>query len=548
MHAPRKNTEVRAATCAWKTTAAWLAGLGWMASAAAQAPAPAALPPMATPAASPAFAIRGFMVQGANPLGDGETSRVLAPFLRASATLETLQQATAALEGALRDKGYGLYRVALPPQEVGDTVKLQIVAFTVDKVSIEGRSLYDEGNVRRSVPELKEGGTPNFKRLAVQTAIANENPNKQVQVGIRESDEPDKINATINVREQRPWNVGVSLSNAGSRSSGRDRFTVSGGHTNVFNLDHQFVGAYTTSFEKPGDVRQLGLSYKAPLYEWGGVAGASYTRSDVVGNFGSFSSTGAGHTFGASYTFYLAPEGGRRSFITAGFEDRLFEATRINDIVVPGTTDRRSRPFSLGYTARTETDSASWGYNVDVAANLGGGEHNDLGSYRTEDPRIRTARWKALRGAGSYLAAWAGQWTWNARAQFQYSPDVLIAGEQFGLGGASSLRGTAVERPLSADSGLAATLEVGTPEAAPGLRFVGFVDTGWLWNHSATAAKPGSDALASVGLGVRYTRGTFSATADWGRIVKGSKVPLTLNSASPQKGDDKFYVNLSYRF
>jgi hemolysin activation/secretion protein len=528
----------------------WLAGLASLAAMAqtAPAPAPGAAPAMAQPAASPVFPIKGFTVTGANPLGDGETSRVLAPFLRTTATMETLQQATAALEAALRDKGFGLHRVALPPQEVGDTVTLHIVTFTVDKVGIEGRSLYDEANVRRTVPELREGGTPNFKKLAIQTAIANENPNKQIQVGIRESETPDRIDATINVREQRPWTFALGLSNAGSKSSGRDRFTVSGGHTNLFNLDHQFVGAYTTSFEKPSDVRQLGLSYKVPMYEWGGVIGASYTRSDVVGNFGTFSSTGAGHTVGVNYTLYMPPEGGRRSFITAGFEDKVFEATRINDVVVPGTLDRRSRPLVVGYTVRTETDTAVWGYNLDFAANTGGGANNDLVSYRSEDPRIDTTRWKALRGGASYLAPFAGNWTWNARGQFQYSPDVLISGEQFGLGGASSVRGTSLERPVSGDKGLAATFEVSTPEVVQGLRFLGFVDAGWLGNNSANAAKPSSDALASVGLGLRYISGTFSASADWGRIVKGSKVPLTLNGAAPQKGDDKFYVNLSYRF
>ena len=107
---------------------------------------------MATSAPAPVFAIKGFKVTGDNPLGDGETSRVLAPFLRTDATIDTLQKATAALEGALKDKGFGLHRVALPPQEVGDTVTLNIVRFSIAKVSIEGRSIYDEANIRHSLP------------------------------------------------------------------------------------------------------------------------------------------------------------------------------------------------------------------------------------------------------------------------------------------------------------------------------------------------------------------------------------------------------------
>ena len=526
--------------------AALLAGLGGAATAQTPSAAPAA--PL-TPAPAPVFAIKGFKITGDNPLGDGETSRILAPYLRADANMDTLQKATASLEEALRARGFGLHRVALPPQEVGDTVTLEIVKFTISKLTIEGASIYDEGNIRRSVPELRVGHTPNFKKMAVQTAIANENPNKQIQVGIKEADEPDKIDATLSVKEQRPWTLALALSNGGSESSGKDRFTVTGGHTNLFNLDHQFTGAYTTSLERMSDVKQLGLSYRAPLYELGGVVGVSYTRSDVVGNFGVFTSTGAGHTFGANYTAYLPPDGGRRSYVTLGIDDKVFNASKINDIIVPGQVTRRSRPVSVGYTARIDTDNASWGYNAELAANTSGGAGNDLLSYQTEDPRITTTRWKALRAGINYTAAFAGNWLWSARSQMQYSPDVLISGEQFGLGGTASVRGTETERPISGDKGLLASLEVTTPEFVPGLRLAGFVDAGWLANNNPNGtSKPSSDQLAGVGLGLRYNRGPFSLTADYGRLVKGSKVPLTINTGSPQKGDDKLSVSMSVKF
>ncbi|GAB3768602.1 hypothetical protein GCM10028796_32390 [Ramlibacter monticola] len=517
-----------------------------------RAPVPAPVrpvPPMAQPAAPAVFAIRGFQLEGENPIGQAEAQRVLAPFVRADATLETLQQATAALEAAFRAAGYGLHRVALPPQEVGQAVRLSIVKFVVGKVEIEGRNIYSEQNIRRTLPELREGETPNFRRLAVQAAIANENPNKQVQVGLRESDEPDRIDATLTVREQRPWTLGVLASNAGSSTTGRDRLTVTAGHTNLFDRDHQFIGAYTTSIERAEDVQQLGLAYKAPLYAAGGVLGASYTQSDVVGNFGAFNSTGAGHTFGLNYTAYLPPQGGRRSYVTLGLDDKVFDAARINDTVSPGALDRRSRPVTLGYTARTESDKAVWGYNAEIAANTGTGTHNDLPSYRSEDPRIDTVHWKALRGGASYTAALAQAWLWSARALFQYSPDVLISGEQFGLGGVGSVRGTDVERPISGDKGLSATLELTTPELWPGLRAHGFVDAGYLRNNKPNGLnKPSSDRLASVGAGLRYGIGGFAASLEYGRIVKGSRVPLSLNSDAPQDGDDRVYVNVSYHF
>ncbi|HVE54175.1 MAG TPA: ShlB/FhaC/HecB family hemolysin secretion/activation protein, partial [Ramlibacter sp.] len=129
------------------------------------------------------------------------------------------------------------------------------------------------------------------------------------------------------------------------------------------------------------------------------------------------------------------------------------------------------------------------------------------------------------------------------------SPDSLISGEQFGLGGIASVRGTELERPISGDSGVSTTVEITTPELAQGLRAIGIVVAGLLRNNNPNGfGKPRTDGLASVGLGLRYARGQFEATADYGHIVKGSRVPLAVNSAAPKKGDDRFYVTVSLRF
>jgi hemolysin activation/secretion protein len=322
-----------------------------------------------------------------------------------------------------------------------------------------------------------------------------------------------------------------------------------GSHSNLWNRDHQFIGAYTTSFDRPGDVKQLGLSYKVPLFALGGVLGATYTRSNVVGNFDTFTNTGAGHTAGINYTHYLPPQGGRRSFLTFAFEDKVFDATKFNGVVLAGNSDRRTRPVTLGYAVRTETDTAVWGYGAEMAVNNSSGSNNDLASYRSEDPRVDTVHWKAFRGTANYTAPFAQTWQWSVRGMAQYSPDVLIAGEQFGLGGLTSVRGTDSERPISGDMGVSGTFEVTTPEVLQGLRLLGFVDAGWIGNNGPnTPAKPAADSIASVGLGARYVRGNFTATFDYGRIVDGSRVPLTVNSSAPRSGDGRFYVVVALRF
>jgi len=152
-----------------------------------------------------------------------------------------------------------------------------------------------------------------------------------------------------------------------------------------------------------------------------------------------------------------------------------------------------SRPLTPGYTAKVESDSAVWGYNTELVANLVSGAGNNLMAYRSEDVRIGTAGFKALRANANYMASWGNGWLWALRGQVQCSADALISGEQFGLGGASSIRGTS-ERPISGGKGMLASLEVTTPEVAPGLRVLGFVDAGGLRNNNPNATnKPPSD-------------------------------------------------------
>lgn len=495
------------------------------------------------------FVISGFELTGDNPLGPAESKEILAPFAKSDATIATLQQATSALEAALSARGFPLHRVSLPAQDLGGKVNLTVVKFVIGKVIVQGQAHFTESNILASVPELRVGEAPNFTKLAIQTAIGNENPGKQLQVSLKESDEVDKIDATLLVKETKPWNLSASLSNTGSESTGQDRFTVVGSHANVWGLDHQFSAAYTTSLERASDVKQLGVNYRIPLYKLGGVASMSFTKSDVVGGFGSFTSTGAGQTFGVSYSHYLPPAGGRRSYLSIGFDQKRFNAVQINGVPVVGQMDRQSSPLTFGYSARLESDNVVWSYHAELAANSGSDGGQQLIAFQSEDPRINRVDWRAIRGNVNYMRALSSGWLVAARGQFQYSPDALISGEQFGVGGSTSVRGTS-ERPMSGDSGLTASLELTSPVLGSGLRAVTFLDGGWISNHDSVMnpGKPASDQLISIGMGLRHSTGIYELSADWGRVVAGSVLPITPGSGIPRSGDQKAHVNVVARF
>ncbi len=97
-----------------------------------------------------------------------------------------------------------------------------------------------------------------------------------------------------------------------------------------------------------------------------------------------------------------------------------------------------------------------------------------------------------------------------------------MPGEQFGIGGASSVRGYE-EREITGDRGIAAALELVSPElatligmASGTLRAIGFADVGWVRNRLGTPCRSNDSEcrLGSVGVGVRYGSGRLQARLD----------------------------------
>lgn len=90
---------------------------------------------------------------------------------------------------------------------------------------------------------------------------------------------------------------------------------------------------------------------------------------------------------------------------------------------------------------------------------------------------------------------------------------------QLGAGGRTSVRGF-MERAIAADKGILGSLELYTPEFAPGSRFLFFLDAASLANNNAYAFD--HQNIASYGVGYRYTAKDqrLSLALDYAGILK----------------------------
>ena len=494
------------------------------------------------PPAEASFTVSGYAVEGDNPLGEAQTQAALAPFVGQHVGIERLQQAATALETLLRENGYGFYRVVLPPQDIGGVIRLQMFRFTVGTVEIKGNQFFSNDNILRSLPQLATGSSPNTNALARDLALANENPSKQVNGTFRQGQLADPGDASVDVKDSRTVSAFVLLNNTGTSQTGNGRLTLGASHANLFDKDHQATFTYTTSPTEPGRVHQWGGYYRAPLYDHGAMVSGYYTTSSVSSGVvaNTINVTGRGDFAGIAVSYYLAPKGDYRSYLTLGLDDKHFRNDKITTLGGAALfPNYRTRPLTLSYTGRFQKQWGQWGYNLEYAHNLSSGGGNDDAAYGANRAGASTS-WNALRYGFDVAFPLPAQWLFMARLRGQDSGDALVPGAQFGIGGALSLRGLP-ERVLSGDSGHWGNLEFWTPALAENLRMLVFYDFGRIRRHN-DATLP-SASVSSFGLGVRWSMGKqLSASLDLGHVLSGrSKLPAGTSR-------DRANLNVSYQF
>ena len=523
------------------------AGLCRLAHAAALAGA-LALAPLAAAQAPPApiFDIQRFNVEGNSLLDAVRIDAVLADHAGKSRTFADVQAAVAALQLAYARAGYGAVRVFLPEQEVASgTVRIAVVEPHLRKVTIEGAPDSDAARIRRALPALVDGATPNTDELAREIVLANENPSRRISVDLR-SDAPGQIDALVTVAQDKPAKVGLVFDSTGTSSTGRTRIGGFFQHANVAERDHVATLQYVTSPTQPDDVTIAALNYRVPLPSFGDSLDlyAIYANVDAGVVSDLFSVRGSGTVLGIRYTQNLRPTASWRHRLLYGFEQR---PTDNKVVLVDGSSDLASditvHPASIGYAANWTDESRQVDFSVTGIHNVPRGSHGRSEAFAASRAGA-SANYAILRYAAKAVQSLRGDWQARLAVDGQYTRDALVSSEQFGIGGQDSVRGFD-ERELSNDVGTHATLELHTPDfgerVAPGAfaRALLFLDHGWLRRNQPLPGEVTHSHIASVGAGLRLSfPPSWNLRVDVSRVAQGT-------DARP-RGSDRIGFSLGY--
>ena len=499
---------------------------------------------------NPTFVVTGFIVNGDNPLSESETSGVLDRFTNRPLSIAELQEAANKLEEKLATKGYNFYRTALPPQTLdAGSVSLEIKKIDIGKVSVLGNQYFSNKNIKRSLPLIAEGRSPNTQKIATALLLAEQNPAKDVRVMFVKGDSPDSVNANITVKDKNPNDFYLWANNSGSRATSSSRLGLQYHNRNLWGLDHQVSLSYSTSPEDTSELSQYGLNYRFPLYNLGGQANVFYSKSDAdtgrVADF--FDISGAGETLGIGYTQYLDKRGDYQHRVGVSLVDKLFDSDVFFGAENIGQ-DVRTRPLSIDYISRF--GKSNWAVNsvLSYSTNLSGGNFNDDVSYANS--RVgATSSWNKQKLSIKYDYSWSQQWLGSVSLFAQNTSDVLVAGEKFGLGGSLGEAGPRgfYEREASVDKGVKFSLQANRLFRNGKYRLGAFLDYGTGMQNNVQVGENDKETLSSVGLTFNWNiTPAMGLTLDYGYIIDGVE---TLDGQTDQvsvDGDDRLHVSFRY--
>jgi len=491
-----------------------------------------------------AFTIDQFEVSGNNPLNDSVTQSILSPFLGDQSGIERLREAASALETALNDRGHRFHRVTLPPQVLeGGSVMLEVRSLVVGSITTSGNKYFSDRNLKRSLPQLAEGKTPNTRALSRALAVANFNTAKRTRLTFGRGSESNTLDARIEVRDRNPQQLYTWLNNTGSPQTARSRLGIGYQHRNLFDRDHNLTATYTTSPEEPDQVSQYGVNYEIPIYRTTGTLGLFYIDSDVdsgrVAEF--FDVNSGGEVAGIRYSQILNKLNDFRQRIFIDLSNKIFD----NDVDFVGTDvgiDVASRPLSISWQIEWDRLSSVGRLNASYASNLNGGSLNTDEAYAAS--RVGAPQnWDAIRVNYNHEFNLPKGLSLVFNTNLQYADDPLISGEQLGLGGSLGPRGFE-EREVGVDRGASLKLELWSPGLSKGFQLGSFLDYGFGDRLNPQEGEEADRSLTSIGLSAKWQWGNrLSTRIDFGHVLAGIDREPTLT----QDGDNRFHFSLVYK-
>ncbi|HEY4340738.1 MAG TPA: ShlB/FhaC/HecB family hemolysin secretion/activation protein [Steroidobacteraceae bacterium] len=469
------------------------------------------------------FDINEIRVLGNSVLPVRAIEQAVYPFTGPGKSIDDVQAARAALEKAFHDAGYGTVFVDIPEQDVGEgIVRLRATEGRLDRVRVSGARYFSKRQILAAMPTATAGEVPRLPALQSEVAGVNAaSADRAVTPILKAGRTPGTVDLELRVNDTLPLHGGVTLNNRNTPETTALRSTVDLSYGNLFQDFQSVAFEYQTAPERLADERVMSLTYISPL--WFGknlLALYAIDNSSDVAAVGSLELLGIGQIYGAHFIHPFDAAGAFSQNLNVGGDLKVFSQT-VNVIgQPPDKTPIRYLNWSAVYTLSKSSPRHDTNFSLGVDFGIPSvvNRPSQFDYKRFNAP----ADYMYLRGSFEQRQSLLFGTAVDVHLTGQYTDVPLVSNEQFGVGGADTVRGY-LESVALGDRGGTASLELRGPiwgfGPHPGDNHLGlfaFYDTGTVWTVDPLPDQQAHFSLSSYGAGLRFIAlHGFEGVVDW---------------------------------
>ncbi|NEQ98139.1 MAG: ShlB/FhaC/HecB family hemolysin secretion/activation protein [Cyanothece sp. SIO2G6] len=456
-----------------------------------------------TPAPIPdaSFFIETVTVLGSTVLTD-EINHLIAEYEQRQVTFNELLTLRSRLTQLYIDNGYITSGAFLPSNQVltdGD-VTIQIVEGRVEAILV-GETRHLRQSYVRDRLALGTNTPLNQADLQQQLQLLQLDPFiTQINAELTTGNAPGQTIVRVEVAESTPWVAALEANNYRPPSIGSNEITATVGRNNILGIGDRVL----TSYGITEGLDTVGVEVAVPINPRDGLVRFRFDSSEseiITDEFKDLGIESETRTYSLSLRQPIVRSPREEVGIGIGLDLRRRQTFILDD-----------EPFSFSEEAEEGQTNATI---IRLFQDWVRRSPQQVLAVRSQFNIGIDAFDATVNASGSdaRFFSWIGQFQWVrqlserniiiGRLNAQLTPDSLPSLEQFGLGGAATVRGYS-QNELVADNALLASIEARIPVTLDPqrLQLRPFLDVGTVWNSEPPA--PDNSTLVGMGLGLRW--------------------------------------------
>ncbi len=488
--------------------------------------------PLAAQAQMACLPIHAVDVTGVSLFSAGESRAWVAPYEGRCLGLADFDKILEQITLAYVDAGYILARAYLPEQNLADgSLTIDVVEGTLAGVTVNGREDAASQRWMRQIFPGQIGQPVHIRRVEQGLDQIKSMPRWGSSFEFDAGSKAGESVLSVSAQTTKPLELKLTANNRGSADSGAWILGLSGDVSNQlgfnetlsFGANHSAKLAPFALGDGAGDnARSANASISVPYGTWtfdAGWAGSSY-RLTIPGANAPIPTDGTTQTFSFGAKTLLHRDQSSKSYFALDLE-RSDNINRVMGVRIDSSSRvLTSLRATLSYEQPIWDGPFKGSVFIEHGLRLLGAE--DAASQPAGQPNAQylLAGFSATYSHGIEVPT--GRLTWSCSLDGQYSADKLYGGQQYSIGGASTVRGTRIAL-ASGSSGffwrneLDYQLDAALPDFLGVPTLYAGLDLGTVFAQPAIGATGGT-ALGTA-FGVKLNGGSFALDASWQQVL-----------------------------